>query len=343
MPWTDFRNDSDDLEDKLVPMSLSDHAAAQLGDPDWLFANTLLAGRSRPYPRHVPCRDFFQLCRNMRDHSAEPGFHFGRTADARRPVRGGLALALLTAPDLLSGMDLYARVQERAAPFATFGIRREGNLIVADIAPLLDNDVMALIVENGLYSYHQYAIQHLGQLPDGTTVRLRHKALAPLATYRNFFRCPVMFESSENAFSLPADAIRAPEDHQPDGLWLLANAQCEVELAALDLSTSARKVMEFIRVATGPGHRPPGVFEAASAMGLSARSLNRRLAEAGTSYQALADKVQMERAIGLIADSQYNIGEVADQLGFADQSSFGRSFRRWFGTGPLAYRSSLGI
>ncbi len=81
--------------------------------------------------------------------------------------------------------------------------------------------------------------------------------------------------------------------------------------------------------------------DAATALGMSERSLRRRLAEESIRYGALIDSVQRTRAQELLAIGDKSVKEVAHALGFANASSFIRAYRRWTGRAPGADRSSL--
>ncbi len=75
----------------------------------------------------------------------------------------------------------------------------------------------------------------------------------------------------------------------------------------------------------------------AEAMGISARTLQRRLAEQGLSYSRLVDEVRFSKARELILERQ-KLTDVATRLGYADAGSFTRAFERWAGMSPLQYR-----
>lgn len=81
-----------------------------------------------------------------------------------------------------------------------------------------------------------------------------------------------------------------------------------------------------------------GAEEVAARLHMSKRTLQRRLEEAGLSFQELLDRVRAEKARVLIRDEDLELAEVAFQLGFSDVSSFSRSFRRWTGVSPGHYR-----
>jgi AraC-like DNA-binding protein len=90
------------------------------------------------------------------------------------------------------------------------------------------------------------------------------------------------------------------------------------------------------------GQRLPAVLtlgELAAALGLSPRTLQRKLAGSGTSLSALVDEVRRDRAEDLRARGLYTLGEIAARVGFAEPASFTRAWRRWFGAPPSGGRT----
>ncbi|WP_131867225.1 MULTISPECIES: helix-turn-helix transcriptional regulator [unclassified Bradyrhizobium] len=78
--------------------------------------------------------------------------------------------------------------------------------------------------------------------------------------------------------------------------------------------------------------------QTAHRLGISARSLQRRLAEMGTTYAELVAEVRLDTACHLLAESDENIADIAARLGFAGASSFSRNFARLMKIQPIAYR-----
>lgn len=84
----------------------------------------------------------------------------------------------------------------------------------------------------------------------------------------------------------------------------------------------------------------PSIGRVARKLAMSDRTLQRRLGEAGTSYAALLDEVRRQWAEAYLRRPEIGLCEVAWLLGFAEQSSFTRAFRRWTGTSPGRFRAS---
>ncbi len=83
------------------------------------------------------------------------------------------------------------------------------------------------------------------------------------------------------------------------------------------------------------------VDDVAAALSLSTRTLQRKLADAGTNFQAVHDAARQALAEELLRDSRLNLTDVAFMLGYREQSSFNRACREWFGNTPARTRERL--
>jgi AraC-like DNA-binding protein len=98
----------------------------------------------------------------------------------------------------------------------------------------------------------------------------------------------------------------------------------------------ALRVREKV-VQLGPG-RHSDMHAVARSLGLSARSLRRRLATEGKSYNAVVNEAHAIIAKHLVRNQQLTIQEAAYEMGFADTTTFHRAFKRWTGTTPTEFR-----
>ena len=83
----------------------------------------------------------------------------------------------------------------------------------------------------------------------------------------------------------------------------------------------------------------PTVEQGARRVGVSVRTLQRRLHRIGCTYSELVERVRHEEACRLLQEHGRSIAEIAARLGYADPSHFSRAFRRWEGISPRSYRS----
>ena len=78
----------------------------------------------------------------------------------------------------------------------------------------------------------------------------------------------------------------------------------------------------------------------AEELGINARTLQRSLQEKNTTFSTLLTDTRMDIAKGYIQDRHMDLTEVAFLLGFAELSTFSRSFKRWTGKSPMQYRKA---
>jgi AraC-like DNA-binding protein len=105
-----------------------------------------------------------------------------------------------------------------------------------------------------------------------------------------------------------------------------------------DTSTSARVRRLLI---DGMGQEPQSVTTVGRELGMSARTLSRRLGEENTSFRDIQDDIRHQLAVALLADDSKSIAEIAFFLGYAEPAPFHRSFKRWTGTTPQLHRRTM--
>ncbi len=108
-----------------------------------------------------------------------------------------------------------------------------------------------------------------------------------------------------------------------------------------DMDSVPARTRQFVRQALM--HGPPPIKQAATALGLSVRSLQRQLDAEGTSYKVLVDDVRHKLAERYITQADLSMIDVALMLGFSNQSSFQRAFKRWTTQTPGEFRQLNGI
>jgi AraC-like DNA-binding protein len=159
-------------------------------------------------------------------------------------------------------------------------------------------------------------------------------ALGDPAAYASHFRATVVFEAPVDELVLERSQLDVPlRTADPATSVALCNhgrGLCP-DLQAPDpflddVRDAARRGLE-----RGDAH----VRTTAAALGLSARTLQRRLGDLGVSYKTLVDDVRREMALQLVG--RRTTAELAQMLGFTTAAAFFRAFRRWTGTTPRAH------
>jgi AraC-like DNA-binding protein len=174
-----------------------------------------------------------------------------------------------------------------------------------------------------------------------TSVCFAHRRRAEAETYRVRFGCPVHFDAGSNSIAFDAAWLDVSAQNTDPRLGRLLEAHSEHLLAQLP---KPHGLVEAARASlrSGLGQRKATPDELARALHLSERTLRRRLALEGTSYQALLDEVRRALALTLVLRSDLSFAQMAEQLGFADASTYYRAFKRWTGTTPREYQKQRG-
>jgi AraC-like DNA-binding protein len=120
--------------------------------------------------------------------------------------------------------------------------------------------------------------------------------------------------------------------------FLISHLDAELDAVAVAEDTLSERTRNAIARSLSEG--VPKLEQIARSLGLSARSLHRRLADEGLSYQSLTDDTRRDLAEGMLAEDQHSLSEIAFLTGFSEQSAFTRAFKRWTGVTPAQYRKS---
>ncbi len=170
-------------------------------------------------------------------------------------------------------------------------------------------------------------------------VYFKHAPRGPVTTHEAHFGCPVHFEAERDALLVSEAALNAPNKLGDETIAKFFDKHLEDKLASLtDDSGLDQRVRISIAQALSEG--VPSISDIASSLGMSARTLQRRLSDTGHSFQNLVDLARRELAQQLLRDTDYSLAEIAFLTGFSEQSAFTRAFKRWAGQTPRSYRLS---
>ncbi|MFD9793844.1 AraC family transcriptional regulator [Streptomyces sp. NPDC059070] len=158
--------------------------------------------------------------------------------------------------------------------------------------------------------------------------------------YPALFGCPVRFGQSGTRAVFGAHWLTAPLVRDEAALErMLRRSPFELLSRRAYGTTVGEQVHRDLARALLASPRLPSLEATAARLALSPATLRRRLQREGTSFQQLKDTVRRDAAIAGLAEGREPIAELAARLGFSEDTSFHRAFRRWTGTTPGAYRA----
>lgn len=272
--------------------------------------------------------------------SGDPVLGMDRELTARHVNFDVVGYAMLSSPHLRAGLESMARYMAVISDAATFEVLPEG----PDCWLVLGGEGYAQPVPRQRYAYGMLSILTLCQWltrRDVQPLALEFKFPQPpeIEHYRRCFGCPIRFDRPENRMLLAGEDLAATIPSRNPSMLAMHEHVLQERLAALGNARTSRRVSEEIvrRLHRGEPRRE----QVAASLALADRTLQRRLHAEGTSFQQLLDDARRELARKYLCEERYPLGQVADLLGFVDQSNFHRACKRWFKEPPGQYRRRL--
>ncbi|WP_299772490.1 AraC family transcriptional regulator [uncultured Pseudoteredinibacter sp.] len=154
--------------------------------------------------------------------------------------------------------------------------------------------------------------------------------------YRRLFGCDVKFSQAGNRIRIPASSMDLPSEHANFQLSVVHEQLARQQMDELLEHELVRTLRRFIEQNLELGEAD--VNAAADYLHVSVRTLQRRLANAGTSFHVILDGVRRRLAVSYLRATDVSVTEIAHLLGFTEASTFDRAFKRWMGQPPGEFR-----
>lgn len=203
-----------------------------------------------------------------------------------------------------------------------------------------DSVVWPQVVDNVFASWINYA-RWLADSTNATPleVRLRRPSPGPEheKAYAVRWQCPVQFDAEEDSVTF-AQALLATRLRQPDLLLRKTlEAHALSQLALLDTDTDlTSKVKQSIQKQLADGITRQDMV--AEDLGMTSRTLQRKLSQEGVSYQKLLDEVRQQMAEDYLQNTDMSIPDITLRLGYSETTSFHRKFKAATGKTPGDFR-----
>lgn len=269
----------------------------------------------------------------------------------------GLAAAALVQPGMFDVLDYAVRssanVEQALARFirlnrlehdaATFIVERPGGGRARLVHRLVGGGAPGRHLSEFTLAGLLIAARQCTELPIAPReVELRSPRPADLAPYAEVFGAAVRFEQPEAALVVDEAVLALPFKRADSALCAILERHAEALLAALPPveSTLSDRVRALVTGQLRGGD--PSIGAVAVQLHMSERSLQRKLAGEGASFDEIVDGLRADLARRYLDDRRLAIGEVAFLLGYSEPSAFHRAFKRWTGRTPGEHRKDLG-
>jgi AraC-like DNA-binding protein len=180
-----------------------------------------------------------------------------------------------------------------------------------------------------------------GQSFSPIAVRVPHPATSRTPALERFFGTPIQHEAGEVSLEFPTELLDRPLPGADPVLAAYLRKQVEAVVQQVDAPNAVSQECAR-RIAERLGAGEPSQALIARQMGMSERTLQRRLQAEKTSFNELLEQARRTIACSYLADRKLAAYEVSFLLGYSEPATFFRAFKRWTGKTPLEYRASLG-
>lgn len=290
-----------------------------------------------------PFAPFDQIC-GFYEHAAELtgndalGFQRGERREMRRS--GLICYVGLSSPtvlDFIKNIARYRRVFSDAVEIDTDNLESEGILRWYFAIPTMVR--RRQYVEFGasglLYALRQAANRRFSP----RLVTFRHARRTNTDVFERFFGGPVKFSQHDNAYYFRPEDLELPLMTADDNLYSVLVEHCDAVLK--DKSRNLPPIVVDVeraiadRLSMGEASQEA----VARALGMSPRTLSRRLSDENTTFFKVLEQLRQALAMNYLRDSDLVLAEISFLLGYSGLSSFNDAFKRWTGQTPGQFRT----
>ncbi|MGA0605104.1 AraC family transcriptional regulator [Phenylobacterium sp. VNQ135] len=310
-------------------------AMAQHGlrDADVLAGTGLSLGDVRDPHALTSIRQYLTACENVVRAGVDPGVGYEVGARLHLSAYGMYGYALMCSPTMRDFFDFAVRYHPLATPIQQLGWRRDGDLAIWTFtevyADLMSDDLRNFLLRQQMMMTSTHMRDVLGQ--DARPIRASF-GLADIGRSEadeTALGCPCRFGQSAHELHYSASTL----DQAPELANRLTRAMledtCDRLVGQAKMTTGvAGDVYQLLMLAP---NRSPSMQAIAQRLGMTERTLRRRLDEAGHSYANIVDDVRRTLTLEYVTTTRISADDIAWKVGFSDSSNLRRAVKRWTG------------
>lgn len=289
----------------------------------------------------VPLVDVLRLFLVLLERTGDEGLGFETGRRVKPRAYQVLGYVILSSHTLGGAIERLIRFEKLAGNLGHTLWQQEGERVRLTWQCPVQGVPRRYLVEGAVTGWVAFARQLGEEDASPALVSFRHRAPASPERYERFFGCPVHFNAEFDGVEFPAGRLESPLAGADPGLNEMMEREAGQLLADYDIKANlVNAVRSEVYQLLADGE--PSVDQVAARLGLGARTLQHRLKQQGLGFQEVLDGLRRSLAELYLRDARLSLTDIALLLGFSEQSSFTRAFRRWRGVSPAAWRRDLG-
>lgn len=258
------------------------------------------------------------------------GLHLGEGLSLS--VAGLIAQITQTCSTIKEAMDymvLFANLGCQALPFKLEQKDRQWALSTLPYQPWVTNSPLAFrhtLDGTMVFTLREFhTLTHQKHYP--LAVHFSYKRPNDIEQYERVFKCPILFNQTQNAMYFDAKHLELPIITSDYNLLRILVRYANEKLAMIEqqsgfTSIVRRSILHLVKP------QFPTIQQVADNLNISVRTLQRRLKEEEQTYKMVLDNLRQQFAIDYLKNDHLNIQEIAYLLDYSEASTFIRSFKR---------------
>lgn len=305
-------------------------------EPSALLAGTQLSYFERDnLPPHISEHAMLKVERNLLEMFDDPGIGLDVGKRLNASWYGLVGFAMMTSHSLGAGLEVFLHYSDTLIKAPTeYHLHTECDSAVLSMADRQQlNEILPLELSIEFASIFTIIGNITGGAFEARELQLGFRP-PDLASYQSFFCCPLTI-CRRHALIFDRDWLDYPLPLADQDSHQILLGLCEEVTRNSQENPLVWKIRDLLRPQI---EALPPMSVVASELGMSTRTLRRRLSELDTSYQEIANRLKQAAALEYVTGSELSIEQVAARTGYADAANFREAFKAWTGETPQNYR-----
>ncbi|MAZ89123.1 MAG: AraC family transcriptional regulator [Cellvibrionaceae bacterium] len=255
-------------------------------------------------------------------------------------VQGYISLNCATLKEAMTMIPLYEKI---VGDMGVSDFSYKDDLTLLRWKSQLDNSLVKRHVrENIISSWFRFTQNFLKVSEKPEAVWFEHAAptdATALQQYQDLFQCPVEFSRPYTGLWISNENLNIRIQQADEKLLRVLLEHATQQLNEIEKGlTLSEQIKGMLRLMLN--QQIPSSELIADKLGISVRTLQRKLNDEGTSYKEVLNELRQELAMHYVKNSTLNFDVIATKLGFSEPRSFYRSFKKWTGSTAKQYRQA---
>lgn len=208
-----------------------------------------------------------------------------------------------------------------------------------DGAPEMSDPAKWFVIESLFYCLLKQARYLTGKPLNYQHVAVRYERPPHWKMYQTLLGCEVEFDASAPSITVDRDYMASAITTSNEPVRAMKERQCRKLFQRCQSQYSISERIHAILMRTLPNL--PSLDSMAAELNMSRSTLYRRLQDDGYYYQTIVDEFRRDQAVNFLESTDLTICEIAEKLGFSNDSNFRRAFKKWTGNSPSELRDAL--